>query len=136
MHGAGDVIHAEPRVMLESSPQQLRARRRSSRASDIDVVAREAPADHRADLVGGALLVRGALSDGLTDAVGAAQLRVSTVEIDRAVGDALRDPAVQERITGFGLVPNHASGPDLGAAQAAHLRRWEAPIKASGFKAE
>lgn len=56
--------------------------------------------------------------------------------IDRAVGDALRDPAVQERITGFGLVPNHASGPDLGAAQAAHLRRWEAPIKASGFKAE
>lgn len=56
--------------------------------------------------------------------------------IDRAVADALRDPAIQDRIYGFGLVPNHATGPALGTAQAEHLRRWEAPIKASGFKAE
>ena len=56
--------------------------------------------------------------------------------IDRAVGDALKAPEVQEKIYGFGLVPNHASGPDLAASQAAQLKRWEAPIKASGFKAE
>lgn len=56
--------------------------------------------------------------------------------IDRAVADALRAPDVQERIVSFGLVPNHAGGPQLAATQAAHLARWEAPIKASGFKAE
>lgn len=37
---------------------------------------------------------------------------------------------------GFGLVPNHAPGPQLAVTQAEHLRRWEAPIKASGFKPE
>ncbi|MBE7366834.1 Bug family tripartite tricarboxylate transporter substrate binding protein [Ramlibacter pallidus] len=56
--------------------------------------------------------------------------------IDRAVADALRDPAIQERIYGFGLVPNHGSAAQLGETQATHLKRWEAPIKASGFKAE
>ena len=56
--------------------------------------------------------------------------------IDRAVADALQSPEVQEKIYGFGLVPNHASGAELGATQLAHLKRWEAPIKASGFKAE
>jgi tripartite-type tricarboxylate transporter receptor subunit TctC len=57
-------------------------------------------------------------------------------KIDRAVADAMRDPAIQEKVYGFGLVPNHASAADLAATQAAHLKRWEAPIKASGFKAE
>lgn len=56
--------------------------------------------------------------------------------IDRAVADALRASDVQERIVSFGLVPNHAGGAQLAATQAAHLARWEAPIKASGFKAE
>jgi tripartite-type tricarboxylate transporter receptor subunit TctC len=56
--------------------------------------------------------------------------------IDRAVGEAMRAPDVQERVYGFGLVPNHAPAAELGAMQAAHLRRWEAPIKASGFTAE
>ena len=56
--------------------------------------------------------------------------------IDRAVADALRTPEVQEKITGFGLVASHAGAADLAAMQAAHLKRWEAPIKASGFKAE
>jgi tripartite-type tricarboxylate transporter receptor subunit TctC len=56
--------------------------------------------------------------------------------IDRAVAEALRSPEVQERVYGFGLVPNHASSAELAATQAAHLKRWEAPIKASGFKAE
>ena len=56
--------------------------------------------------------------------------------IDRAVADALKSPEIQERVYGFGLVPNHASGTQLAATQAEHLKKWEAPIKASGFKAE
>jgi tripartite-type tricarboxylate transporter receptor subunit TctC len=56
--------------------------------------------------------------------------------IDRAVADALRHPDVQEKIYGFGLVPNHAPAAELAATQVTHLRRWETPIKASGFKAE
>lgn len=58
------------------------------------------------------------------------------VRIDRAVADALKDPAVQEKIYNFGLVPNHAPSADLAATQVAHLKRWETPIKASGFKPE
>jgi tripartite-type tricarboxylate transporter receptor subunit TctC len=57
-------------------------------------------------------------------------------KIDRAVADALKDPVIQEKIYAFGLVPSHAGPADLAATQAAHLKRWEAPIKASGFKAE
>ena len=56
--------------------------------------------------------------------------------IDRAVADALRDPALQDKIYGFGLVPNYAGSAELASTQAAHIKRWEAPIKASGFKAE
>jgi tripartite-type tricarboxylate transporter receptor subunit TctC len=56
--------------------------------------------------------------------------------IDRAVGDALKAPEIQERVYGFGLVPNHATGPQLAVSQADHLKKWETPIKASGFKAE
>jgi tripartite-type tricarboxylate transporter receptor subunit TctC len=56
--------------------------------------------------------------------------------IDRAVAEALNDPVIQERIYAFGLVPAHASAAALAATQAAHLKRWEGPIKASGFKAE
>jgi tripartite-type tricarboxylate transporter receptor subunit TctC len=56
--------------------------------------------------------------------------------IDRAVADALRTPEIQERIYNLGLVPAHAGPAELAAVQAAHLKRWEAPIKVSGFKAE
>src|SRR3954470_1997069 len=56
--------------------------------------------------------------------------------IDRAVAEALKDPAIQEKIYGFGLVPNHAPDAVLAVTQAVHLKRWETPIKASGFKAE
>ena len=57
-------------------------------------------------------------------------------KIDRAVAEAMRDPVIQEKVYGLGLVPNHAGSAELAATQAAHLKRWEAPIKASGFKAE
>ncbi|MBT2321041.1 Bug family tripartite tricarboxylate transporter substrate binding protein [Variovorax paradoxus] len=56
--------------------------------------------------------------------------------IDGAVAEALRAPEIQERIFNLGLVPAHAGPAELAAIQAAHLKRWEAPIKASGFKAE
>ena len=52
------------------------------------------------------------------------------------MADALRAPEVQEKIYGFGLVPSHSSGAELASTQAAHLKRWEAPVKASGFKTE
>ncbi len=56
--------------------------------------------------------------------------------IDKAVADALRAPEIQEKVYGFGLVPSHSGSADLTATQAAHLKRWEAPVKASGFKAD
>jgi hypothetical protein len=52
------------------------------------------------------------------------------------VAEALKAPEVQEKIFSFGLVPNHAPSADLAATQAAHLKRWEQPIKSSGFKPE
>jgi tripartite-type tricarboxylate transporter receptor subunit TctC len=56
--------------------------------------------------------------------------------IDRAVAEALKDPVIQEKIYGFGLVPNYAPAAELATTQVVHLKRWEAPIKASGYKAE
>jgi len=56
--------------------------------------------------------------------------------ISRAVADALRQSDVQERIVALGLVPAYGNGDELAATQAAHYKRWEAPIKASGFTAE
>lgn len=57
-----------------------------------------------------------------------------SARIDGAMATVLREPAVQERITSLGLVASHAGPADLAATQLAHYRRWEAPIKASGFK--
>ena len=59
-----------------------------------------------------------------------------TARIRRAVADALKQPDVAERINTLGLVPAYGSSDELAATQAAHLKRWEAPIKASGFTAE
>jgi tripartite-type tricarboxylate transporter receptor subunit TctC len=56
--------------------------------------------------------------------------------IDRAVADALKDPVIQQKIYDFGLVPAHAPAAVLAQTQATHLKRWEGPIKASGFKAD
>ncbi|TFZ07609.1 Bug family tripartite tricarboxylate transporter substrate binding protein [Ramlibacter humi] len=54
--------------------------------------------------------------------------------LDRAAAEALKQPDVQEKIYSYGLVPNHGPAAELAAIQVAHLKRWEAPIKASGFK--
>ena len=48
----------------------------------------------------------------------------------------LQQPDVSERIFSLGLAPAYGTGEELAATQAAHLKRWEAPIKASGFTVE
>jgi tripartite-type tricarboxylate transporter receptor subunit TctC len=60
----------------------------------------------------------------------------AAARIGRSVSDALRQSDVAERILSLGLAPAYGSGDELAATQAAHLKRWEAPIKASGFTAE
>ncbi len=59
-----------------------------------------------------------------------------TARLSRAVSDALRQSDVQEKIFSLGLIPNYGSGDELAATQASHYKRWEAPIKQSGFTAE
>jgi len=59
-----------------------------------------------------------------------------TARISRAVADALKQPDVSDKIFSLGLTPAYGNGDELAATQAAHLKRWEAPVKASGFKAE
>jgi len=59
-----------------------------------------------------------------------------TQRIARSVADALKQSDVAERIVSLGLVSAYGSGDELAAVQAAHLKRWEGPIKASGFTAE
>ncbi len=56
--------------------------------------------------------------------------------VSRAVADALKSADVSDKIFSLGLAPAYGSGDELAATQAAHLKRWEAPVKASGFKAE
>ncbi|MFO1217186.1 MAG: Bug family tripartite tricarboxylate transporter substrate binding protein [Burkholderiaceae bacterium] len=59
-----------------------------------------------------------------------------TARISRAVADALKTPEVADKVVSLGLTPAYGSGDELAATQAAHLKRWEAPIKASGFTVE
>ena len=77
------------------------------------------------------------VADGYLGLYGPAGMPSEMVaRLDRAVAEALRAPDMQEKIQSFGLVANHAGSAQLAAVQAVHYRRWEAPIKASGFKAE
>jgi tripartite-type tricarboxylate transporter receptor subunit TctC len=56
--------------------------------------------------------------------------------VSRAVADALKTPEVADKIYSLGLTPAYGGSEELAATQAAHLKRWEAPVKASGFKAQ
>lgn len=77
------------------------------------------------------------VADGFFGLYGPAGLSSDAVtRIGRAVSDALQAPDVQEKIQNAGLVPSYGSAQELGSTQAEHYRRWEAPIKASGFKPE
>lgn len=59
-----------------------------------------------------------------------------SARVSRAVADALKAPDVSDKIYSLGLAPAYGNGDELAITQAAHLKRWEAPVKASGFKAE
>ena len=77
------------------------------------------------------------VADAFFGLYGPANMQAPRIQkISEAVAQALNTPEMQNRIRGFGLVPNYASSQDLIASQAAHLKRWEAPIKASGYTVE
>ena len=59
-----------------------------------------------------------------------------TARVSRAVADALKQPDVSDKIYSLGLTPAYGSGEELAATQATHLKRWEGPVKSSGFKVE
>lgn len=50
-----------------------------------------------------------------------------------ALKAALAKPAIQEKIRALGVEPDFAGPAALATQQAADYKRWEAPIKASGF---
>ena len=56
-----------------------------------------------------------------------------TRKISDAVAKALASPDVQGKIRALALTPNYAGPQALAATQATHLKRWEAPVKASGY---
>ena len=54
--------------------------------------------------------------------------------IERAVAEALRAPDARDKIAALGLVPDYLDSAGLKKLQAEQLKRWEQPVKASGFK--
>ena len=59
-----------------------------------------------------------------------------TQRISDAVAQALSNPELQARIRALGLTPSYAGPQALANLQAAHLKRWDAPIKSSGYTVE
>lgn len=59
-----------------------------------------------------------------------------TQKISDAVAQALSSPELQARIRALGLTSGFAGPQALANLQAAHLKRWEAPIKSSGYTVE
>ncbi len=56
-----------------------------------------------------------------------------TQKISDAVAQALANPELQARIRALGLSPSYAGPQALATIQATHLKRWEGPIKTSGY---
>jgi len=54
--------------------------------------------------------------------------------LSQAVGAAVKSPALRERLLGLGYEPVGSTPAELAAAQAADLKRWQAPIKATGIQ--
>ena len=68
---------------------------------------------------------------------GPAGIPTETVaRIDRAVAEVLSHKEMREKILATGLITDHGGPQELANVQAAQYRRWERPIKSSGFKAE
>lgn len=74
-------------------------------------------------------------ADGYFGLYGPAGIPAATVQrIDLAVAEALKNPDVQEKIYALSLVPSHLGPAALRALQLDQYKRWEQPVKASGFK--
>ena len=74
-------------------------------------------------------------ADGYFGLYGPAGIPAATVQrIDLAIAEALKMPDVQERIQALGLLPAYLGPSALRALQADQYKRWEQPVKASGFK--
>lgn len=54
--------------------------------------------------------------------------------IEQAVAEVLRAQDVRDKISALGLVPDYLGSSGLKGLQAEQLKRWEQPVKASGFK--
>ncbi len=68
---------------------------------------------------------------------GPAGMAADTVaRIDRAVAEVMGQNEMREKILAAGLMPDHGGPQELASIQATQLKRWEAPIKSSGFKVE
>ncbi|HEY8355876.1 MAG TPA: tripartite tricarboxylate transporter substrate-binding protein [Ramlibacter sp.] len=74
-------------------------------------------------------------ADGYFGLYGPAGMPAAVVQrIDLAVADALKTQEVQDKIYALGLVPSHLGPAALRALQVDQYKRWEQPVKASGFK--
>ena len=65
---------------------------------------------------------------------GPANLPKSTRErLEAAVSDALKQPSMREKLTKLGLIPHYGDAETLALLQATAYKKWEGPIKASGY---
>jgi tripartite-type tricarboxylate transporter receptor subunit TctC len=77
------------------------------------------------------------VADAFFGMYGPANMQADRVQkISDAVAKALATPDLQARIRNLALTPNYAGPQALAATQATHLKRWEAPIKTSGYTVE
>lgn len=53
--------------------------------------------------------------------------------LETAVAQALQQPFTREKIANLGLMPEYGDSETLAALQASSYKKWEAPIKASGY---
>jgi tripartite-type tricarboxylate transporter receptor subunit TctC len=60
--------------------------------------------------------------------------RDALARLERAVGTAVKAPAMQDRLRKLGYDPVGSTSQELAAAQRADLARWEKPIKATGVQ--
>jgi tripartite-type tricarboxylate transporter receptor subunit TctC len=77
------------------------------------------------------------VADAFFGLYGPANMPADRVQkISDAVAKTLATPEIQGKIRALALTPSYADSQTLATTQAAHLKRWEAPIKASGFTVE
>ena len=77
------------------------------------------------------------VADAFFGMYGPANMAADRVQkISDAVAKTLALPDIQAKIRALALTPSYADPQTLATTQANHLKRWEAPIKASGFTVE